>query len=352
MLCTTIRRCITYPSELFCNIVRMRVFYLAHTHVKMAVFTWVTVSRLFCCCLLLLVVQFCNCLGEYTRRFEIGKNDENSLAKGKVKYEELQRESEYSPCWRDALSTLDTTCRNMTDSTQRRLALALTNCHFENSGRETYPCARDMNVKDCISKDIMGDSSFQIFTQFYTHANNLCYYLQSQLWQEQTETTINRLSDTSHETVQKLEQSLDYHREMEVRQSQALQNQAVIIEQDSQIAKSLEDTKLNMDRAFQEMSEKAEEQKFALENMLTKLNKGMANIQWLLSLMLGEFITLETSGFFIVVAFVVTFAPQFGYSRVCLYVTIIVYWAVESVVKSLVLWWTNSDPPDVSMVSE
>ena len=76
---------------------------------------------------------------------------------------------------------------------------------------------------------------------------------------------------------------------MESKQQQSLQNQEAIMEQDNKIAQSLAHTKLDMDKAFQEMSEKAEKQKFILDDMLGKLTKGLSNIQWLLSLMLGEF---------------------------------------------------------------
>ena len=283
--------------------------------------------------------------------YESASNDDSRQAKGRNKYKELERDAENSQCWRAALDSLDSTCSKLTDTRQMRLALSFANCHLESTGRQTYPCTTAMDVKDCINKDIMNDSDFQIYTQFYTHANNLCYYLQSRLWQQQTETTINRLSSTSQETVDKLEQSLDYHREMESKQQQSLQNQEAIMEQDNKIAQSLAHTKLDMDKAFQEMSEKAEKQKFILDDMLGKLTKGLSNIQWLLSLMLGEFITLETGAFFFVTIFVVTFAPQFGHSRLFMYLVLVGYGVLEGVVTRTVLWWTLNSAKDASLVS-
>ena len=289
--------------------------------------------------------------GVQAQRFEMEKDSEGRLAKGRDKLNELQRDAENSPCWREVLNSLNSTCRDLSDVKQTRLALVFTNCHLEKSGRETYPCTDEMTIKECTSVDRMGDVAFQIYTQFYTHASNLCYFIQSRLWQTQTESTINKLSYTSQEAVSKLEQSLEYHRELDSKQSQALKNQETILDQDYKIAKSLETTKDKMDRAFQEMSEKAEKQKFVLEEMLSKLLTGMSNVQWLLSLMLGEFITLETGGFFVVVFFVATFAPQFGYSRLWLYSLLVVYAVCESGIRRTVVWWTSTSAADVGLVS-
>ena len=291
-------------------------------------------------------------LGVQAQQFEMESRSESRLAKGRDKLKELQRDAENSPCWREVLEALNSTCRDLTDVKQTRLALIFTNCHLEKSGRETFPCTEEMSIKECTSVSRMGDFAFGIYTQFYTHANNLCYFIQSRLWQEQTESTVNKLSQTSQEAVSKLEKSLEYHRELDSKQSQALKNQETILDQDHMIAESLETTKNKMDKAFQEMSEKAEKQKFVLEEMLTKLLTGMSNVQWLLSLMLGEFITLETGGFFAVVFFVVTFAPQFGYSRLWLYSLLVGYAVCESAVRRTVIWWTSNRTADVGLVSQ
>ena len=290
-------------------------------------------------------------LGADGRVYEAGSNGDSRQAKGREKFEELERDAENNKCWRAALDSLDSTCKELTNTKQMRLALSFANCHLESAGRQVYPCPATRDIKECINKDRMEDTAFDIYTQFYTHSNNLCYYLQSRIWQQQTESTINRLSTTSQETVNKLEQSLDYHREMETRQQQSLKNQEAIIKQDGKIAQSLAHTRLNMDKAFQEMSEKAEKQKFVLDDLLDKLTKGLSNIQWLLSLMLGEFITLETVAYFFISVFVVTCAPQFGHSRLFMYIVLVSYSVIESMIRKTVLWWTLNWTKDVSLVS-
>lgn len=287
----------------------------------------------------------------HAHQFELDSNDPERLAVGKERFNILQRDAEHSPCWRSALEKLNSTCKEMTDVSQSRLALAFTNCHLEKAGRETYPCGEGTSVEDCTNVSTMGDFAFQIYTQFYTHASHLCYFVQSRLWQSRTERTIGRLAETSTETVKKLELSLEYHEMLDMKQDQALKNQENILEQDEQIAKSLQNTKMEMDKAFQEMSDKAEKQKFVLDKMLTKLIQGMQNIQWILSLMLGEFVSLETFAFFVVSFCVSTFLPQFGYTRIFLYSILIGYAALEGIVKRSVLWWMSDSQPDAGMVS-
>ena len=103
--------------------------------------------------------------------YESASNDDSRQAKGRNKYKELERDAENSQCWRAALDSLDSTCSKLTDTRQMRLALSFANCHLESTGRQTYPCTTAMDVKDCINKDIMNDSDFQIYTQFYTHTH-------------------------------------------------------------------------------------------------------------------------------------------------------------------------------------
>ncbi len=80
-----------------------------------------------------------------------------------------------------------------------------------------------------------GTVAFQTYTEFFTHTGHICDFLQNEIWQDRTGRTISKLSKASEElAVNKLKESLDFHHEMEVKQNQALDNQAAIIDQDRQ----------------------------------------------------------------------------------------------------------------------
>lgn len=77
----------------------------------------------------------------------------------------------------------------------RQLAVAFANCHLEASGKATYQCEPSHTVQQCTSG--MSDVAFTTYTEFFTHADNLCHFLQSEMWQERTEQTVNALASTS-----------------------------------------------------------------------------------------------------------------------------------------------------------
>lgn len=287
----------------------------------------------------------------YSIRYEDGGTSESlRLQKGKEKLDEFTNTADHSSCWSKALEDLHTSCKSMAEDDQRRLALSFTNCHFQASERVTYPCPIESTIAECTSSSRMDDAAFQVYTEFFTHTSNICFFLQSELWQTKTENTINRLSDTSSIAVEKLEQSLDYHRKLEEKQTQAIKNQDDILTQDAKIAESLANTQSNMNNAFQEMYTKAETQKLMLDEALGTLKSGFGSIQWILSSILGEIITLETAGFFIVTMVIITFLPQFGTSRLWLLGTLILYAVLEGIIKRLFFAFADSAQPN-SMVS-
>lgn len=279
--------------------------------------------------------------------------DTNILNKGKEKLEEYQTLAQYSPCWLKALDSIETSCRDITEYKQSRLALSFTNCHFERSGRETYPCSEGEDIKTCTSQDRMGEHAFDIYTQFFTHSHHMCYYIQAALWREKTEGTINNLQYTSTQVVSKLEESLNYHKEMELKQNMALNNQDTLLTHQKGIASSLENTQIQMNTAFEEMFKKAEAHKVLLDDIFGSLNNGLGTIKWLLSSILGQIISIETAIFFTLIFVVIRFVlPVYGYSHIVLYCILIGYcFIVEGVVRRCVFWLSSIQNAMVTMVT-
>ena len=171
-----------------------------------------------------------------------------------------------------------------------------------------------MSIEEC-TKD-MDPVVFQTYTEFFTHTGHICYFLQSELWQERTENVITRLSDTSDEAVAKLEEALEYHKVMDVKQSEALSNQDAILKQEQKIALSLGETRKSMDQAFGDMADMAEKQKVLLSEMFGSLQSSIEAIHTLMSLFLVEFIGYEMFATFVISWLVILLLPQFGSSYV------------------------------------
>ena len=278
--------------------------------------------------------------------------DEERRSLGEAKLRELERHSESSPCWKEAVSRIDASCKDLTDLQQSRLAVEFANCHLDKSNRLTYPCTNAMTIAQCTEN--MDPVAFQTYTEFFTHTGHICYFLQSQLWQERTENVITKLSDSSNEVLGKLEESLDYHRIIDDKQSEALKNQDKILDQDRKIAASLRETREYMGDAFVDMREMAENQRQLLAEVFGTLQKSVESVRYLMSLFLVEFVGYETFAFFVVFWLVILFLPRFGYTRFKLHLVLFGDLALEIAFRRVYGYFVfgNDKPPPESLVSE
>ena len=104
------------------------------------------------------------------------------VAEGRVQYEMVTRESSrprYGPCWTEALTHLQQGCKHLDDEVQGRLALAFANCFLAKAGQRTYPCPRSASISSCLEE--VDSIAFNSYSNFFTHTQNMCYFLQSQV---------------------------------------------------------------------------------------------------------------------------------------------------------------------------
>ena len=132
-------------------------------------------------------------------QFQLDASLERRAAAGREQLELLKRDAASSPCWEAALSKLETGCRALDDETQSRLAIAFTNCHLAKSGLPTYACTDEMTVEACTAPMAASTSglAFSSYTTFFTHAESICFYLQSQAFQASTEAAVDALHSNS-----------------------------------------------------------------------------------------------------------------------------------------------------------
>lgn len=115
-------------------------------------------------------------------------NTNEMITKGRLQYQLLRERGnlpKFGSCWKSAVEHVDEGCRELSEETQSDIALLLTNCFLQMSGHETYSCTSDRkpNVRAiCIST--MSDRAFNVYTEFYSHTLNMCWFLRGQIWQE------------------------------------------------------------------------------------------------------------------------------------------------------------------------
>lgn len=264
-------------------------------------------------------------------KYEYPGTGEGNAELGETKWNEFKRKSADSDCWRDAVSQLNSTCRLLNDWEQSRLAVSFANCHLNKSGRQLYPCHSGMTVKQCTGS--MDSVAFQTYTEFFTHTRHICFFLQAQLWQEHTDVVITELSHVSSQSVVKLEQALDYHRLIEKKQDEALERQENILEQDRGIARSLQETRQNMESAFHNMEELATKQQDLLGQVYSALKGSIDKLHYVMSLCLMRMIGYETVGVVMVAWVIILLLPHAGYSRLKLYLLLVVELCVELAIR-------------------
>ncbi|KAF2070694.1 hypothetical protein CYY_007995 [Polysphondylium violaceum] len=136
--------------------------------------------------------------------FEIDRKSQDRLSKGKESLETIQINSRNSRCWEECLEILSSSgCRGMDDIARSRLAVKLSNCHLLKSNHKTYPCTYDMSISECTMH--MDQLSFVTYTNFYISTENICYYLLNEVFQQKTEDSINRLYDSTINTLESMQ---------------------------------------------------------------------------------------------------------------------------------------------------
>ena len=278
-------------------------------------------------------------VGAYEYSYPGDGEDEASMEKsklGQMKLREFQRKTEVSDCWGQAVMQLNSTCRLLGDLEQSRLAVAFSNCHLEKSGRPTHTCYASMTIRQCTGN--MDAVAFQTYTEFFTHTSHICYFLQSQLWQRHTHSTISRLSEASSQSVEKLELALDYHQMLEKKQDQTLQRQENILEHDRAMARTLKETRDNMEAAFRSMEQMATKQQDLLAEVYGALKTSIDHLRYMLSLCLVQLIGYETLGMAIGTWLAILFLPRVGHSRFKLYLLLGAELTVEVVARRLYVY--------------
>nr|XP_034953151.1 uncharacterized protein LOC118075349 [Zootoca vivipara] len=116
------------------------------------------------------------------------------LSQGRTRLQqarELARHPRYGTCWMGALGQLDTGCRELDEEQQSRIAIAFAHCHLQRSGRKFPPCEPSSSIRDCTQD--MDPVAFGVYTEFFTHAQSICYFLHNEAWQRRAQDTVHRV---------------------------------------------------------------------------------------------------------------------------------------------------------------
>lgn len=281
-------------------------------------------------------------LGLETHPVELPLDQRQRLQNGQQEFEKISSRAEHSKCWEEAVSRLQDGCKQLTDIEQSRLAISFANCHLSKSGLETYPCSNDQSIEECTKDMAKSVLAFNTYTEFYTHTSDICFYLQSKIWQKKTEDTVNRLTSSSQEVADQLEASLENQQKVLESQKDSLSNQEQIIKNEAYLKNALKSSAENAKEAFMDMKKATAQQKAVLMETFDSLFKGVDRITKLQSMLLGEFMSLHSLGFYLVsilACYIITSAPRTAAARLWLFTVL----SVHILVERLIVRWSIGD---------
>lgn len=245
---------------------------------------------------------------------------------GKERYELWQKETKmprYSLCWTEALKQLEAGCTELTDDLQHRLALQFTNCFSHKTGKQVYICSSQQELQEC-TKD-MRPEIYNTYVEFFTHTQNICFFLQAQVWQDETEKTITRLADSSANVAQQIEDSSHVQGEIMKKQNESIQNQELLLERGHELKKTIEDSAVDVHKMLVEFKETTTEQRAMIYDVFERVHD-------LRALVMGEFTGFYSLIFYtisVLISYLLTSTPRTSGARFWLFALMTVNMIME-----------------------
>ncbi|KRT79757.1 hypothetical protein AMK59_8016 [Oryctes borbonicus] len=188
------------------------------------------------------ILQSLLCYFAYVIAFEdiiyvYGQGSQEMQEQGRAQYQLLQERGslpQYGSCWKSAIRNVNEGCRSLSEDTQAEIALQLTNCFLLMSGHDTYEC--ELNKKPnlrAICINTMSDRAFHVYTEFYTHTQNICWFLRGQIWHE-------TIAENTWKVGQQLQDSAKNQEQILHNQKESLKLQERLMEYGNNLEKTME----------------------------------------------------------------------------------------------------------------
>ena len=245
---------------------------------------------------------------------------------GRTKYKELETyatNANYGKCWINAVEVIKLGCHDFTEETHAKMALAYLNCFLEMQGRNAYICTESDPVHACTEQ--LSDTDRTNYATFFTHTHSICYFLQSQVWHDKTQATIRRLSTSSEQVADQLEESSRLQMEVIHRQNQSLKNQENILDKANNLSKIINSSSESIHEMLSDFQKTSMEQRLLINNLFDRV----AQVQTLVT---GEMSAMYSLVYYIcviLIAYFLTSATRTSAARLWIFLVILVSISVE-----------------------
>lgn len=253
-------------------------------------------------------------------------------------------------CWDVALGRFRETsieCKTSSEGVKSLLSLTLTKCHFvsRHGGfpseqhcdmNQAFEIAKTMSsrhaddngaavqldslVKLCLSH--LSESAFHTYIEFFNHLDNICFFFHSQLWQEKTDDTVNRLSDVSADVADKLTHVHRQHSLLLEQQQVALQRQQHLLSGSKRLELALASGHSKLQSVFSAMREEVQQEQQRIVGIFDDSFKLISKILQLQQNIVGSLANFEsvmTYAGLVILTFYLTCADSTRSCRASLY---------------------------------
>ncbi|XP_027200939.2 uncharacterized protein LOC113794972 [Dermatophagoides pteronyssinus] len=285
------------------------------------------------------------------------KHSDILIKNGRKEYETLLEKRNipvYGKCWELAIERLEENCNQMNELRQSWLSISFTSCFLQNMGsklnidscqqvirwndndnighiKPEFSSNRD-KIKEC-TRNMIDSNLFNTYTMFFIHTQSICFYLQSEKWQKNTEKLVNNLVHDAHIVSNELTTAVGQIQNLEQLQHSSLEAQITINHE-------LNQAKMNLEQ-FQRQTRKQQD---LIEKIITQFTV-------LQDFLITEFSTSSTIFFYIITMLVIYFitTPKRTIDiRSWLYMIMIVCFFFEKKGLEYLCWWLNLIPSNLS----
>ncbi|CAI9720974.1 Hypothetical predicted protein [Octopus vulgaris] len=238
---------------------------------------------------------------------------------------------DYGRCWTNTIDSIITGCKKVTDKIQTRLSLLYLNCFLEGQKRMYYPCPPDHPIDVCTQNMTEGDRAS--LATFFIHTQNICYFLEIKYWNQHTERTIRKLSDTSEDIATQLEQSFKLQNDMVKKQIETVINQKEILDQTINLNGTIFSTSSNIAETLLEFQRITFEQTISTKDIFSRV----AKLNNVFIEVISDIYSVVFYLFVFLLCYLSTSTPRTAKARLSLFVVIIFNFASEK----LMIYYKN-----------
>lgn len=198
---------------------------------------------------------------------QAGQSEWNTV----VKYAKMPQ---YGTCWSAALQSIQRGCHHLTEEVQMTLAMQFANCFLEKSGMKICTCEESESIQDCIKRaQALEPNFFSSYLSFFTHTQNICFYLTSEEWQRKAEDKVNRLMDASGRVTSQLVESQKLQSTILDTQKNALVHSEALVAHNERLNETLMAQQRALVANFQDLQKATIEQRFWIADIADRISE-------------------------------------------------------------------------------